>query len=349
MGQRPADAPFFGPIARAALGAPGDEFVAEGFAAVEVGDPGHGEDGDVGVREALAQGAQGGQGHDGVTNPVGGADQDAGFGQKTSTNRITLGSMTDAQREQLERDGYLVLPDFMSPALLEELRTRVETLFVEEGDQAGSEFKQEPFTKRLANCVDKGEVFLRCIADEEVCAGIEAVIGPEYKLSSVNVRSADPMNEWSQPLHCDMGGLPDERGNWVCNTIWMIDDFTTENGATRCVPGTHKSGKLPQEVLADAGAAHPDEILVTGRAGTVVIMNAHLWHGGTANRTAKPRCAMHGFYCRRDKPQQQYQKRLLRAEVQERLTARERWLLAIDDPLNDAISAEVAVRSGFLK
>ncbi len=257
--------------------------------------------------------------------------------------------MTDAQREQLERDGYLVLPDFMSPELLAELRTRVEELFVEEGDQAGSEFKQEPFTKRLANCVDKGEVFLRCIADEEVCAGIEAVIGPEYKLSSVNVRSADPLNEWSQPLHCDMGGLPDERGNWVCNTIWMIDDFTTENGATRCVPGTHKSGKLPQEVLADAGAPHPDEILVTGRAGTVVIMNAHLWHGGTANRTAKPRCAMHGFYCRRDKPQQQYQKRLLRAEVQERLSPRERWLLAIDDPLNDAISAEVAVRSGFLK
>lgn len=253
--------------------------------------------------------------------------------------------MTPAQFQQLDREGYLILADFMSPALLEELRSRVEELYAEEGDQAGSEFKQEPFTRRLANCLDKGEVFLRCIADHEVREGIAAVIGEEYKLSSVNARSADPMTEWSQPLHCDMGGLPDERGNWVCNTIWMLDDFTLTNGATRCVPGTHKSGRLPDNPTE----THADEILVTGTAGTVVIMNAHLWHGGTANRTASPRGALHGFYCRRDKPQQQYQKRLLRAEVQAKLSPDERWLLAIDDPLNDQISAEVAVRSGFLR
>jgi hypothetical protein len=257
--------------------------------------------------------------------------------------------MTAAQRQQLDRDGYLILPDFMSPALLAELRTRVDEQFAAEGDQAGSEFKQEPFTRRLANCLDKGDVFMRCIADPAIREGIAAVIGPEYKLSSVNVRSADPLSEWSQPLHCDMGGLPDAEGNWVCNTIWMLDDFTPTNGATRCVPGTHKSGQLPQSVLADPAAPHPDEILVTGTAGTVVIMNAHLWHGGTANRTSRPRCALHGFYCRRDKPQQQYQKRLLRPEVQSALTPDQRWLLAIDDLHNDAVSAEVAVRSGFLR
>ncbi len=255
-------------------------------------------------------------------------------------------TMTAAQLDQLDRDGYAILPGFMSPTLLEELRTRVAELFAEEGDQAGSEFKKEPHTQRLANCLDKGDVFLRCIADATVRAGIAAVIGPEYKLSSVNVRSADPLSDVPQPLHCDMGGLPDAMGNWVCNTIWMLDDFTTENGATRCVPGTHRSGRLPD---GDPLARHPDEILVLGTAGTVVVMNSHLWHGGTGNRTARPRCAMHGFFCRRDKPQQQYQKRLVRASVQERLTADERWLLAIDDPLNDEISADVAVRSGFLR
>jgi hypothetical protein len=39
----------------------------------------------------------------------------------------------------------------------------------------------------------------------------------------------------------------------------------------------------------------------------VVVMNAHLWHGGTANRADRPRLAMHSFYCRRDLPEQQYQ------------------------------------------
>ena len=72
------------------------------------------------------------------------------------------------------------------------------------------------------------------------------------------------------------------------------------------------------------------------------------WHGGTANRTLAPRLAMHAFYCRRDKPQQQYQKRLLRAEVQGSLSPELREMLALDDPLNDAISANVSVRSGFM-
>jgi hypothetical protein len=58
---------------------------------------------------------------------------------------------------------------------------------------------------------------------------------------------------------------------------------------------------------------------------------------------------MHAFYCRNDKPQQQYQKRLLRPEVQAVLTADLRRILALDDPLNDELSAVVTVRSGFMK
>jgi hypothetical protein len=58
---------------------------------------------------------------------------------------------------------------------------------------------------------------------------------------------------------------------------------------------------------------------------------------------------MLGFYCRRDKPQQQYQTGLLRPEVQASLSPELRWILAIDDPLNDQLSAAVTVRSGFMK
>lgn len=257
--------------------------------------------------------------------------------------------MTTSQREFLAEHGYLVLPRFMDSAFLQAARARVDELFAQEGDQAGSEFKAEPHTRRLANCVDKGAVFERTVSEPDVIDAVRAVLGPDMKLSSLNVRSADPHSDWVQPLHCDMAAIADERGYWVCNTIWMLDDFTTENGATRCVPGSHRWNKLPQKELADPMAAHPDEILVTGEAGTVVVMNAHLWHGGTANRTARPRTAMHAFYCRSDKPQQQYQKRLLSSATQARLSPELRRILALDDPLNDELSAEVAVTSGFLK
>jgi ectoine hydroxylase-related dioxygenase (phytanoyl-CoA dioxygenase family) len=128
----------------------------------------------------------------------------------------------------------------------------------------------------------------------------------------------------------------------------MLDDFTPDNGALRVVPGSHRSGRRPQEVLDDPRAPHPDEVLVTGRAGDVVVMNSHLWHGGTANRTAGRRLALHAFYCRADKPQQQYQKALLRPETVARLSPEARALLALDDPDNDAMGA-AGGQSGFMR
>ena len=257
--------------------------------------------------------------------------------------------MTIEDHDQLDREGYLIIQNFMGPELLGELREQIGQLFLSEGERAGSEFKQEEQTLRLANLVDKGEVFQRAIAMPEILERIAHVLGPQFKLSSLNARSANPHSTWVQPLHADMAAVPDEKGYWVANTVWMLDDFTEENGAIRMVPGSHRWGKLPQDALPDLQAPHPEEILITAKAGAVVVMNAHVWHGGTANHTANPRCAMHAFYARWDKPQQQYQKRLLRPEVQERLTPQLRKLLALDDPLNDELSSCVARTSGFLR
>lgn len=245
--------------------------------------------------------------------------------------------------------GYRILRGFMSVQLLNELRIAAEALWKAEGESAGSEFRLEPGARRLANLCDKGDVFRRLVAIPEILACVAEIITEPFKLSSLNARSTNPQSSDAQPLHCDTGAIPDEKGFWVANTVWMLDDFTAENGATRIVPGSHHRRKLPQDVLAEPQSTHPDQILVIGKAGDVVVMNAHAWHGGTANRTRSPRRALHGFYTRYDKPQQQYQKRLLRPETIAMLSSEERRILAIDDPLNDELSAAGHSRSGFLK
>jgi ectoine hydroxylase-related dioxygenase (phytanoyl-CoA dioxygenase family) len=257
--------------------------------------------------------------------------------------------LSEAEKRQLDEKGYLVLPNLMSHETLALLRERVEELFAVEGAAAGSEFKQERNARRLANLVNKGQIFERAIATPQVLACMEHVLGPAFKLSSLNVRAADPLSDCSQPLHADSGAVKDDRGYWVCNSVWMLDDFTTENGAIRMVPGSHQLGRLPQDALADPVAPHPDEELLTGTAGTVVVMNAHMWHGATANRSKGQRRAMHAFYTRWDKPQQQYQKKLLSTEVQANLSPSLRKLLALEDPLNDELSSRLSGASGFLK
>jgi ectoine hydroxylase-related dioxygenase (phytanoyl-CoA dioxygenase family) len=250
---------------------------------------------------------------------------------------------------QLNELGYVALPGFMEPAFLARLRSEVDTLFEKEGDQAGSEYKQELGSQRLANLVDKAEIFREMILNERLLKYVRLVLGSKIKLSSLNARRVTPHWGEVQPLHTDMSALPDEKGYWVCNTLWMLDDFTPDNGPLRLVPGSHHSGQLPRDVLPDPKAVHPNEIMVTGQAGTVVVLNAHTWHGGAANRTDNSRTAVHAFYARRDKPQQLHQKQFLRPETQTALSPELRDLLALDDSLNDQLSSKVDIRSGFMK
>jgi ectoine hydroxylase-related dioxygenase (phytanoyl-CoA dioxygenase family) len=261
---------------------------------------------------------------------------------------VTSRGPSEDCRRRLDEVGYVRLEGFVDPERRQRLVDRIDALFETEGEKAGAEFRQEPGARRLANLADKGDVFIKCMLEPAVLEHVAHVLRPRFKLSSLNARSANPRSDETQPLHVDAGAVADERGYWVCNVVWMLDDFTPDNGALRVVPGSHRWGRRPEDVLEDPRRPHPGEALVTGRAGDLVVMNSHLWHGGTANRTDRPRLALHAFYCRWDKPQQQYQKALLRAETQAALPAAARVLLALDDPANDAMSAETG-RSGFMK
>jgi len=254
--------------------------------------------------------------------------------------------LTDTDRRQLDEQGYLVLPGLMTPELLAALRRRIEELFAQEGPLAGSEFKQEPEALRLANLVDKGPIFEEVILSPRVLDCMGHILGPSFKLSSLNARATHPHSASGQPLHADSAAIADAGGYFVANSIWLLDDFTPHNGATRFVAGSHRWLRLPEP---DFYAPHPAEQLVLGKAGDVVVMNAHMWHGGTANRTDAPRRAMHAYYTRSDQPQQQYQKRWLSAAVQARLSPEARRILALDDPLNDELSATGSGKSGFMK
>jgi ectoine hydroxylase-related dioxygenase (phytanoyl-CoA dioxygenase family) len=251
--------------------------------------------------------------------------------------------MTEDNRHRaaLEEKGFAVLENFMDPYFLSRMVHRVEELLADEERHPGQESRWEANARRLNNLADKGEVFWEAITCKETLELVESVLGPEFKVSSFQVRSADPNSNSLQPLHIDLNLLPDLTGYRICNTLWMLDDFTLDNGPVRVIPGSHRWGRRPQDAIEDVYAPHPEELVLTGKAGTVVIMNAHLWHGAMANRTPRERRALSLFFCRRDIAQQQYQKKLLRAETQEALSGELRRLLALDDPLND----DLAVRN----
>lgn len=233
----------------------------------------------------------------------------------------------DEQRV-LDRDGYLVLPGILTADQVAAMTTVLDALADEEGERAGTEVHQEPGTVRLSNLVNKWDGFDICFSHPRVLSGISQVLGGELKLSSLNYRSALP-GSGLQALHCDWSG-PVAAGDFhVCNSIWLLDDFSPANGATRVVPGSHKWEKTPQQTMEDASAPHPDEVVLTAPAGTVVIFNSHTWHGGTLNRSPLPRRGLHSYFCRREHPQQLDQRRWLDASTVARLSEAQRVILDV--------------------
>lgn len=247
--------------------------------------------------------------------------------------------MTEAEKRQLDELGFAILRDFVDPDWLLQLRLRLEEIFEQQGENAGHEFRAEPFARQTSNLVDKGEVFERMVGDSRLLVYASHVLNGGFKLSSVSARSTNPHAAEAQPLHTDMNRLPDENGPSVFNSLWLLDDFTEDNGATRVVPGSHLWGQLPGQVMRDPRLPHDQQMLILAPAGSVVVYNAHLWHGGTANHTGRHRRALHASFVRRDLPQQQWQKKHLRPETQRRMEGVMRYLLALDDAFNDELCA----------
>ncbi len=237
-------------------------------------------------------------------------------------------TLTQQEKAFLDEKGYLPLHNILSPEQVAALRTRYDELVEEEGEDAGKEVHQEAGTNRLADLVNKGQMFEVCFTHPRVLAAIKHVLGTSFKLSSLNGRAALP-NQGLQGIHADWSTAVEPGDYYVCNSIWLLNDFSPENGATRVVPGSHKSRQHPRDVLTDPTAPVPNELIITEKAGTVVIFNAHTWHGGTLNRSKEPRYGLHGYYCRRDQTQQLVQKDYIRPETYNRLSQAARTILDV--------------------
>ena len=244
--------------------------------------------------------------------------------------------LSQSEKDFMDTNGYLSLGQLLSPSLLNALRKRIDELTKQEGDNGGSELydskhirhPKETGVHRLANLANKGSIFDTLYTHPKLLATVRHTLGTEFKLSSLNFRAAKP-NQGLQKLHVDWHEAVSPGAYRVCNSIWLLDDFSVANGATRLVPGTHLCGKAPEEEMEDPLQSHPQEIILEAPAGTAVVFNSHVWHGGTTNQTEQPRRAIHSYFCHRDEPQQTPQQKFIQQDTLDRISNAARWLLNV--------------------
>ena len=152
-------------------------------------------------------------------------------------------------------------------------------------------------TTRVHDFVNRGPDFDGLYVYRPILGACCSIIGQPFKLSTMLARIVNPHSR-AQALHVD---FPRDAGGWpMVGFIIMVDEFRSDNGATRFVPGSHNWLTNPTGVMENPAADHEQRVLACGPAGSVIIYNGSIWHGHSANHTGEPRRSIQGAYIRRD-------------------------------------------------
>ncbi len=239
-------------------------------------------------------------------------------------------TLSAEEKSFLDDNGYLLFPRLLHMELVTAFRERIERLAAEQRDGGLVKEGFQEGTVVLVDIANMDPMFDFTFTHPRVLAAVWHVLPCGFKVSTTSCRFAQP-GGGQQELH------PDWHPAWwrdrkspkqffSCNTLWMLDDFTAGNGATRLVPGSHRRLAFPEDDMTDFKAEYPGQVQAIAPAGSVVVFTGHTWHGGMLNRTGAPRRSMTTYFCRRDQPPQVNQFCVIRPQTRARLSDAARYV-----------------------
>lgn len=223
--------------------------------------------------------------------------EDFGRAELGDKYRSTAGTQEAVAPELVERDhahvrehGYVIIEKLIPQLTLDAIRADVVPQF---RHGSGRNSFEGFATQRVYNLIEKTLACNGLAEHPRILALLDRIFEPNYLLSQLAAVNILP-GEAAQVLHGDdhLYPVPRPRPPLGAATVFAIDEFTEDNGATVLLPGSHLWGdRSPTESDRRIAAVMP--------AGSVVFFLGTLWHGGGANRSTDPRLAVSAQYCAR--------------------------------------------------
>jgi ectoine hydroxylase-related dioxygenase (phytanoyl-CoA dioxygenase family) len=198
----------------------------------------------------------------------------------------------DAHVAAIERDGYTVLERVVEPGLCALLLDAIDRVMVEQRIPFGENRFLGERSRRIFNLLPRDPAFAQVPLHPAVLPVVERVLDDQCLLSSLTAIEMQP-GQGAQPLHADDGSvaLPRPHPTVVCVAIWALTDFTPDNGATRLVPGSHRRDRRPGK------GEQAEYVEATMPAGSVLVYDGALWHGGGDNASDARRVGIVVNHC----------------------------------------------------
>ena len=203
----------------------------------------------------------------------------------------------DASRDQvlaeLEENGAVIVKNVLGTKAIDRLNAEV-LPFVDRTPMGKDGFTGRT-TKRTGALAARSPACRDLIVNDLALATARSFLRPYTRKIILHLTQVIQINPGgaAQEIHRDRLAwgkyLPKEIEPQL-NTIWALTDFRAENGATQCVPGSHK---WPWE-----RAPKPEEIVQAEMTkGSVFFYTGSVLHSGGANASAAMRMGINLTYC----------------------------------------------------
>jgi ectoine hydroxylase-related dioxygenase (phytanoyl-CoA dioxygenase family) len=201
--------------------------------------------------------------------------------------------MTASKLDILRRDGCVLLEGVIPPAEVPRIRERVaETV---------REHTKLPLPQGyVTGFLRVNQEIAPYLAHPRIMELVEPLFGEHARISMLTGVINGPGLPRG-PWHADWPFNQDHRSrvaapypNVVLNlvTMWMLTDFTVENGGTIYLPGSHLRSHAPKKDAFPPCEPLPGEVRLLGKAGDVGVFDARTWHAIAPNVTGEDRVAV---------------------------------------------------------
>jgi ectoine hydroxylase-related dioxygenase (phytanoyl-CoA dioxygenase family) len=200
-------------------------------------------------------------------------------------------AVSEITDQLIDGPGFVLLPGLMTAAEAADARSRImETAaspnafeFGRRDDRIGQQ--------HVRGLLALGEIFERLVQHPAIIEIAEAMLGDDMTLGAYSARILHP-GATEMGVHIDypywaMRGPFTTRPPMMVQVIWMLQDFTEQNGATLVAPRSQLRCARPnrEDFVRDA-------IKITGNAGDAIVSHGLLWHDTSPNHTAEPRVSL---------------------------------------------------------
>jgi ectoine hydroxylase-related dioxygenase (phytanoyl-CoA dioxygenase family) len=258
--------------------------------------------------------------------------------------RFAANAGSDAVAAALGRDGCAIVERVVTRNILDRARAELQPYL--DATPTGPDSFSGRRTRRTGGLIARSATCRELIMQSLVLSTVRAALAhaTTIQLHLTQVIAIGP-GEPAQPIHRDQWAFdffPFPPGYEVqCNTIWAMNDFTVENGATRVIAGSNRlADRLPFQEVDTEPATMP--------AGSVLFYTGALYHGGGANRSAEVRYGLNITYALSWLRQEENQYLTVPAEIARTLPepllrlmgyARGAYALGYVDDLRDPLDA----------